>query len=192
MSRSTKPKTRAEIAEIRERFQAGESVNAIAQSKGFSKNTVRKIIRHTHGYEGVKFNPDGRWKGRRPSSPIILSEVDGEQLHLNGLDGKDGYVRVYVNGKRHRVHQYEARKVFRAVGRTWPKGAIVHHIDHNRENYSLDNIAVFNSNSLHAQHHGQKEVAMHNYLTQKDLLKEFHQEYPEFELETLADILKST
>ncbi len=51
------------------------------------------------------------------------------------------------------------------LGRPLGKGEVVHHIDGNKRNNSLENIYVFSSQSEHAKHHKKREVMPHEVRT---------------------------
>lgn len=165
------------------------SIKGIARKLSFSVNTVRKIIRRTHGYESDAFDTKSRFKGKQHWKPAHISDVDGEVLHIQKARSRDGYNRVSAKQSRDLVHIHEAKKVFRTRGLKWEPGFVVHHIDDDRSNFAAHNLSVFRSTSLHIQHHGRLARHLLHFVTEKNLLKEFYEKYPDLNLPNLLDIL---
>lgn len=70
-------------------------------------------------------------------------DIKGEESHnwKGGIHKRiDGYVRVNIKGKRFLYHR---------VLTNAKDGQVVHHIDHNPSNNSIENLKVFNSQSEH-------------------------------------------
>ncbi len=187
--KSTKIKTKKEIAKTRQLRKDGMSMKSISKKMGFSVNTIKKIVHQTNGYESDIFDRGNRWRGRQHYAPIYISQIDGEKIHYQKPTSAD-YPRISTTKGRMWLHIYEAKKVFRILNTRWPEKAIVHHIDYNKENLSSCNIVVFDGTGLHIQHHNTLEKAMYGFLYQKKLLNEFYENYPKVKCETLKDLLK--
>lgn len=71
-------------------------------------------------------------------------EVDG----IRWFRERNGYYGSHKGGVHRRLHVYLWEKHHGAV----PDGWVVHHIDHNRENNSLENLLLM-TNRAHRQHH---------------------------------------
>lgn len=190
MAKSTKHKTPKEIIKVRKMFASGLTPKEIALELSYSVNTVKKIIHRTHGYEEDIFKIT--WGGKKHSSPTTRSEVDGEILHLQAVDSKDGYIRISKNGKRTSFHRHEAAKILKKRGKQLTSKMVIHHDNHNRIDNRLENLVLFESNSLHGQYHGQMEIAMYQFLEQKNLLNQFYKDNPKLKLKTLKDMLNDT
>lgn len=185
---STSVKSKREIATARKLARGGMATRAIAMKLGFSKNTVKKIVERTNGYEGEVFDRATRWPGRKYSAPIYVSQIDGEEVHFQRPSSSD-YPRVSINGTRRLLHIYEAQKAYRILGLSWPERATVHHVDYVRDNLSQTNLAVFDGTGPHIRHHGDLERAMYSFLLGAGLLGEFYKKYPNVKCVTLADLL---
>lgn len=61
-----------------------------------------------------------------------------------------GSGNAYIKYRQIHLHRIVAEE---KLGRPLLKGEIVHHIDGNKKNNSIDNIHVFSSQSEHAKHH---------------------------------------
>lgn len=185
MTHSTKVKSAEDIAEVRRLRADGMQLKAIARIRMFSLNTIRKIVRGVDGYEGTAF---GRtWGGSEKSAPPVRNELDGTTMHVQS-NTVDGYPRLVDGGKRTTVHAYLARRVFALVGLTWPRLAVVHHIDHDRLNFALSNLSVFNDAGSHLAHHKAMEIAMYRYLSERGLLETFYRLHPELRVLTLRAV----
>jgi len=71
---------------------------------------------------------------------------------------KDGYYRVNLNGKRKLLHRHLMEK-----GGVKLAGKVVHHIDNNPSNNSLENLIVYDSQSDHMKYGHPKRVARRKY-----------------------------
>ena len=67
----------------------------------------------------------------------------------------EGYIRVLVGRKNnHTEYQLEHRMIMeKRLGRKLKNEEIVHHIDGNRKNNSVDNLMLFSSHREHAVFH---------------------------------------
>lgn len=74
--------------------------------------------------------------------------IKGEKSH-NWKGGihkrKDGYVRININGERILYHRYLLNEKITDTD-------VVHHIDHNPSNNSIENLMIFNSQSEHIKY----------------------------------------
>ena len=155
----------------------------------FSKNTVRKIVYRTNGYEGDKFDQADRWPGGRYRALKYVSQIDSEELHYQ-KSNLAAYPRVSTDEGRMWLHIYEAKKAYRILGLEWPNRAIVHHRDYDGENLSPDNLVVFDGTGSHIRHHADLEKVMYSFLRRKGLLDEFYQDHPAVRCKTLGDMLR--
>lgn len=64
----------------------------------------------------------------------------------NGEGSKSDYHKFLINGKKIQMHRIIAEKV---LGKTLPKGAIVHHVDGNGLNNSNSNLVICPNNAYH-------------------------------------------
>lgn len=120
---------------------------------------------------------------RRKYEHVFTSEIDGEKIHVSG--GKLQYFRVL--GLRELLHIYEAKKLFKVKGKQWNDSYVVHHVDGNKKNNSLSNLAVLADNSTHRKQHNKMEIAMYAFLSINNLLNEFYLKNPHLKLTTLGD-----
>lgn len=67
-----------------------------------------------------------------------------------GCVGADGRVSVRMNGTRKFLHVFVAEK---ALGKTLPKNAAVHHVDGNPSNNSSDNLVICEDQAYHSLLH---------------------------------------
>lgn len=58
----------------------------------------------------------------------------------------DGYVCIQHSGKKKMLHVLVAEK---ALGKSLPKGAVVHHVDRNRQNNTSTNLVVCPNQAYH-------------------------------------------
>ena len=58
---------------------------------------------------------------------------------------KDGYVRIAVRGERHLLHRFLLKEKIKSTD-------VIHHIDHNPSNNSIDNLMVFPNQSEHVKY----------------------------------------
>jgi hypothetical protein len=93
-----------------------------------------KIAGENNGMWGRKGKDCPNWKGGRSVR-------------------KDGYVRVNIDGKRILEHRFLLEKEGVEI-----EGKVVHHIDHNPSNNSLENLMVFNTQSEHVRYEHQNRV----------------------------------
>jgi len=189
-TKSTIVKTKKEILEIRRLSEEGISNRKIAKEKGFTRNTIKKIINKVDGYEGNEFNHIERWKnvGKLHSCPKFISKIDDEVLYLQSAT-PEGYIRVNVRGERKALHIYEAKKLYKIIGIEWIDTNIVHHKDYDKANYSLSNLSVFQSIGLHKVHHSNMENSMYIFLKKEGLLDKFYIENPNMKVVSLNDML---
>ena len=187
---STKVKTPEEIAQVRKLHKEKTPLKAIARKLNYSINTVRKIIRYTKGYETDKFDHQTRWKnvGGVRSCPNYISEIDGEELYLQ-KGHNNQYHRISKKHSREAFHIYEAKKIYNLLGIPWKKGFIVHHVNKNKLDCSLSNLAVMDNSSAHITQHSQMEKEMYSFLADNNLLARFYLEHPEVKIVTLKDEL---
>jgi len=188
----TSYKSPKEISEVRRLYeQESLAIKAIARELKYSVNTVRKIIRHVYGYEGDTFNAGERWKNsgdKKRANANYVSEIDGELLTITQGSDADGYLRISKYKYRETLHTYEAKKAYRLLDKKWSCHNIVHHIDGDRTNCSLDNLAILTSRSLHRNYHARLGRLMYRYLIENDLLTDFYKKNPSMKLETIKDI----
>jgi hypothetical protein len=76
-------------------------------------------------------------------------------LHPNWKGGRKtderGYIRIWVGNKKWR---YEHNLVMEKIlGRPLNKGEVVHHINSDKSNNSIDNLMLFPSNKAHMEYH---------------------------------------
>lgn len=96
---------------------------------------------------------------RRKHDQLFISEIDGEKIIVSG--GKLQYFRILDS--REQLHVYEAKKLFRLTNSQWDNCMVVHHVDGNKLNNSLTNLAVISDNGLHQKHHNQMERQMYKF-----------------------------
>ena len=60
--------------------------------------------------------------------------------------GSEGYILIMVNGKRVPEHKIIAEK---ALGKSLPEGAMVHHFDGNRQNNHYSNLVICPNSAYH-------------------------------------------
>ena len=180
-------KTQKEILKVRVLQKSGLSIRAIAKRLGFSKNTVKKIVYGEAGYEGEEFR-HSRWKGKAYSSPIYVSEIDGENIHCQSMT-TPGYPRISKNKKRTWLHIYESKKAFEVLKKKWPKTATVHHKDYNVKSCCPDNLIVFEDAGAHRRYHGEIEKAMYLFLEKMGLLGSFFDNNPCLKIKSIGDML---
>lgn len=188
MSLSTSGKSPREIRDVRLRFKRGQSLKGIARSKGFSINTVRRIVRRTHGYETHRFifhKSTGPKRGKQ-----IKSEVDGEIVFVHDTNRNSPYPRT-VSKKYGRTafHVYEAKKIYEKLGLPWQPRSCVHHMDNDKLNFTLNNLAVFASAQEHKTFHHKLEQAMLKFLIGSKLIDDFYNSGLIQRPKTLADLL---
>ena len=68
---------------------------------------------------------------------------DGHKVYLNG-----DYPAVCLNGKNYHIHRLEWIKHFGEI----PKNCIIHHKDHNKLNWNIENLEILNR-SQHIREH---------------------------------------
>ena len=108
----------------------------------FKKGEHRSVV--TEIKKGEHLNPDGEFK-RGQFGKKSLSWKGG--IHKR----KDGYVRITVEGKRFLHHRHLLKGKI-------TDGQVVHHIDRNPSNNSLDNLVVFPNNAEHMRHHARERL----------------------------------
>ena len=111
------------ISKLARRYEHGENTPALGRAYGVSQRTIR----HRLHAAGVRMRPRGAPLGhtytRRPGGPLFVG---------------CGYLRTLDrNGKQCRVH----RGCWEAHRGAIPKGYIVHHIDGDRMNNAIENLA---------------------------------------------------
>jgi hypothetical protein len=68
-------------------------------------------------------------------------------------------VNAQIGKSVHRKLSRVARAVVERSGVKLEPGQVVHHIDGNRENWSLDNLQIFESQSAHMSYHHTQRAA---------------------------------
>lgn len=182
MSKSTKVKSEKDIELVRTLSKSGKSSRVISKLTGFSRGTVKKIIRKKDGYESNIYQGKERVKRIR-DNPDYISPIDGEQLWIQS---PTPYPRVMVNKIRESLHIHECKKLYTKMNKEW-KTQIVHHIDSNPVNYKLDNLIIFDSTGEHLSYHKSMETSMYDYLKENNLLDEFYKKNPSLKLDTAED-----
>ena len=104
-----------------------------------------------------------RGKATRCLTGNIEATYDGHTYYISTLGYPYFYSRLLGELS---VHRYVARRILR---KPLPKGAVVHHIDEDRLNFSNDNLVVLQDNSEHTGLHARLRVqkAGGNWRTQK-------------------------
>ena len=92
-------------------------------------------------------------------------------LHPNWEGGRRaderGYIRIWIAPKKWR---YEHNLIMEnKLGRPLQAGEVVHHIDGDRGNNSIDNLALFPSSSAHLKHHRLTEGKVRNQYGEWDI-----------------------
>lgn len=169
----------------------------------FNRLTIDSIYRHPK-YKGTWFNvlcdcgnrlqvSLARLKNehtkscgciRRKYERVFTSEIDGEKISISC--GKLKYFRII--GSKEQLHVYEAKKIFRVKNKEWNDNFVVHHVDGNKINNSLSNLAILQNGGTHQKHHKKMEIAMYSFLKNNNLLDEFYLENPHLKLETLLNL----
>lgn len=67
----------------------------------------------------------------------------------------DGYLHVQINGVRNYQHIFLAEK---ALGKKLPSGAMVHHVDENRQNNDPKNLVICPSQAYHQLLHKRQKA----------------------------------
>lgn len=113
--------------DVMQRYSRGESTIQIARSL----NVDPEVIRRRLNRRGVKMRPPGGW------------ELKGEKNHQ--WKAKDA---PYKEGK------YQARKTYSALtGRQILPGKVLHHMNEDTSDNSVDNLWEFPNQSCHARFH---------------------------------------
>lgn len=103
------------------------------------KNGIENPLRDRSGEKNSMF-------GKHPTA--WNKGLIGEESH-NWKGGittrKDGYVRIRINKKRYLLHRF-------LKGVHLIKGKVVHHLDSNPSNNSLENLMVFDSQAEHVKY----------------------------------------
>ena len=115
---------------------------------------MRKI-NQTSFKKGHKYYPnDGKLKGKHNSSATEFPKGKKHPRFKDGLSGKRGqYPRVQTNGKRINL----SHKIFCEYHNieSVPKGFVIHHIDENKDNNSIENLMLL-SKSEHSKLHAKR------------------------------------
>lgn len=117
------------------------------------------------------------------------SQVDGS-VYLGCVN--NDYIKVKDGKKRIEFHVLEARKVYTMLGLNFPGKGIVHHINNNKLDNDIGNLAVIESCGAHTKHHQDMGQAMYQFLVRENLLDKFLMEHPEFHLISLKDMLNKS
>jgi hypothetical protein len=129
--------------------------------------------------------------GRYSKLKEYVSEVDGE-VYKVGITG-NGYVRVakrFEDDKRGYLYVIEGKNVYDCVGRGWSTEFHLHHIDNDKANCALSNLAIFSGTGEHHKHHALMEQAMYGFLKGRGLLDEFYEDNPDLKLTTLEEVVE--
>jgi hypothetical protein len=121
---------------------------------------------------------------RRKNEQIFISEIDGEKISVSY--GKFKYCRIIKT--KELLHLHEAKKLFMLKNKEWSEKLVVHHVDGNKLNNKLDNLAIISNNGEHHKHHARMERSMYSFLQENGLLDRFYNKYPNLKLTTLADL----
>jgi hypothetical protein len=70
------------------------------------------------------------------------------------------YERITINGVRKYLHVHIAEK---ALGKSLPKGAHVHHVDYNKKNNANSNLVICPNNAYHALLHQRQDAVNAGY-----------------------------
>lgn len=121
-----------------------------------------------------------------------ISEVDGEEY--KGNITSTGYVRIRRNLSNFstggQLHVVEAEKVFVLLNKKLDSSKFhVHHIDYNKSNASLCNLAILESGA-HQKHHANMEKSMYSYLSENGLLGDFYEKNSHLKLTTVRDMME--
>lgn len=118
--------------EIVKLYTAGNSTTQIAQKLGTEASVIRQYLLEA----GVKLRSISEAKHLRQGG------------HINA--DKNGYHKINVGiRKRKKLHRYIMEQ---HLGRTLSKDEIVHHIDGNKHNNSIENLVVM-TNAEHSRLH---------------------------------------
>lgn len=149
-------------------YANGESIAQISKSTGIPISTVRsRLLREgvlrTRGDAIRLAASQGRWshgKGeQRLISPehrnsIVKSNKSRDKSKCAGISIKpNGYAEI-TQGERKGTGQHRLVMEM-AIGRKLMPNEVVHHIDHNRNNNTLENLALM-TRSEHARIHAQE------------------------------------
>ena len=106
--------------------------------------------------KGVSGSPDTQFKsGEHPSidTEFKKGSFGGKSPTWKGgvYQRKDGYIRVTIKGKSFLQHRYMLKDKLNG-------DSVVHHIDKNPSNNSIDNLMVFRNNAEHMKHHAKERT----------------------------------
>jgi len=118
------------------------TVEQIAEDAGTTFHNVRHVLSHYLPAEEYRLLKVARYSASKTSWRSLMYGKTGEAHHnWKGVceDGY-GYLTCLWDGKRVFLH---SRKVAEALGlKSVPKGFVVHHIDEDPTNNSIDNLAL--------------------------------------------------
>lgn len=129
----------------------------------YSLRKIATIYNCTHSAVSKYFS-DNNMSIRSGSSKIYY-ESRRVKYRKHELLDSNGYVLLTINGEMIREHRYVMGNY---IGRELDENEYVHHIDFDKTNNDIDNLFLFDSDSLHQLYHGY--IGKHIYISPEEYL----------------------
>lgn len=144
------------LKEILELYNKNISIREIAEKYKTTHSTISKFLKNN----GVSI--------KSGHSKIYYEKRKVEFSKSDKIDS-GGYIRVHYNGKETREHIYVMEQ---HLGRKLDPQEYVYHIDGDETNNNIDNLFVFESNSIHGLYHGY--IMWHNYMSPNEYMEYYN------------------